>query len=186
MVSLLGFLVFFGFLVGSPFMNPLGDIWGRAIAYKISMVMHIVGNICLLLSHSLYLHYISLFIIGFASSGRVGIGHIWLLEHLPNNKQSHYTTIMRVIDALMPLIVSILFEYGLPSWRLIFYGTLCASIFCLIGSFFIPESSKYLLSMNRIVAAKRNMKRIARWNGTYDEIFWKDFNFEENPFDYAS
>jgi hypothetical protein len=32
--------------------------------------------------------------------------------------------------------------------------------------------------MNRGLAAKKNMKKLARWNGTYDQILWKDFDFE--------
>lgn len=53
-----------------------------------------------------------------------------------------------------------------------------ASIICFIGAFFIPESPKYLISMNRAQAAKKSMKQIAKWNGTFDEIEWKDFELE--------
>jgi hypothetical protein len=32
--------------------------------------------------------------------------------------------------------------------------------------------------MNRGRDAKKNMKIVAKWNGTYDQILWRDFDFE--------
>jgi MFS family permease len=111
MVGSLGFFSFFGFLIGSFIMNPLGDQWGRALTYRLSMILQIFANILLIISYTLTLHILSLFLFGFASAGRVGVGHIWMLEFIPFNKQSKYSTIIRVIDAATPILVSILFEY---------------------------------------------------------------------------
>lgn len=66
----------------------------------------------------------------------------------------------------------------MPSWRYIFYCTLVASIACFLLSLFIPESPKYLISVNRVEAAKKSMKQIAKINGTYDTIIWRDFKFD--------
>jgi MFS family permease len=85
-IALFGFIGFFGFLLGSYLINPLGDLWGRAITFRISMVIQIAANIMLLLSNELIMLYLSLFFIGFASAGRVTVGHIWFLEHLPEDK----------------------------------------------------------------------------------------------------
>ena len=82
-IGLLGFLLFLGKLIGSIFINPLGDIWGRSITYRLSMTLSILSNLLLVIAKDIYVLYISLFIFGFASSGRSAVGHIWLMEHLP-------------------------------------------------------------------------------------------------------
>ncbi|CDW81098.1 solute carrier family member 5 [Stylonychia lemnae] len=179
-VGLLGFNLFFGILIGSLVINPLGDIWGRATTYRFSMTLSILSNLLMVISYDLYLLYASLFLFGIASAGRSSVGHIWLMEHLPSDSQVYYATISRFLEATAPIITSFVFEYGDIDWRHIYYCTLGVSFFCLLGSFFIPESPKYLISLNRVIEAKRNIKKIAKFNGAYDSLTWKDFKFKKH------
>ena len=85
-MSLLGFAGFVGLLLGSYFLNPLGDYWGRSITFKLCMVFQIIANIFLLCTKGYNFLIFSLFIFGLASAGRVTVGHIWFLENLPEDQ----------------------------------------------------------------------------------------------------
>lgn len=84
-VGLLSFLIFIGALIGSLSLNPLGDIWGRATTYRLSMTISIIANLFLVLTQSYGMLCLSLFLFGFASTGINVVGYIWLMEHLPIN-----------------------------------------------------------------------------------------------------
>ena len=97
---------------------------------------------------------------------------------LPYYKQQKYLAYIRLIDVLLPIVTSFFFEFFNLNWRYLFLVTLLAAVGCFIGSFIIPESPRYLVNQNRSIMAKKSMKEIARWNGTYDQIEWKDFELE--------
>ncbi len=77
--------MFFGILLGCLIINPLGDNWGRGTTYRLSMTLTILALFILVNANSYGILTVGLFLFGFAGSGRSGVGHIWLLEHIPED-----------------------------------------------------------------------------------------------------
>ena len=119
----------------------------------------------MLVTRSLMVMSISIFIQGLLASLRVQIGYVYLMELMPRSAQTLVTTIWCCCDSVIYLFASVYF------WKIskhAFYFELVGFVWVCLSSilmFWIPESPRFLVSTGKLDAAKAVFEKIASWNG---------------------
>lgn len=80
-------------------MPRLSELYGRAKFFKFSMALNMLMYSILMFSRSYSLNLISIFIVGFFTSMRTGIGWPYLLELVPKASRPLHATLFGMIGA---------------------------------------------------------------------------------------
>lgn len=164
-IGLIGSMQFIGWMVASFFIPRLADIYGRKYIVIGSIFLQLCSFIGLFLSRSAITTIVMMFFMGFAGAGRCSICFLYLLELLPQTKQTLTGTILQLNNGLIPIWMSIYFWTISKNWvyiELLATGFTAVSIF---GAFFLPESPKFLLSKHKWGEARGALTYIAKING---------------------
>ena len=131
-------------------MPRLSEIYGRAKFFKFSMALNMLMFSILMFSRSYALNIFSIFIVGFFTSMRTGVGWPYLLELVPKASRPFHATLFGIIGASWGLQGALFFVF-VSNNAYIFMGFgYILQIVALICSLALPESPVYLLSKGKI------------------------------------
>ena len=163
-VGLLGTCLFVGWASTLLWLPSFGDKYGRKKVFAICMSLNLLMYTVMMVTHSLDVMLVSVFIQGALNSVRVNIGYLYLLEMMPKHLQTSVGTIWGISDAATYLFATLYFWKVSKDW---FYFVLFGyflNLISAIGAWFLPESPRYLLSMGKIDELKDVMQIVADTN----------------------
>lgn len=77
---MLGVSLYIGYFIGSMFVGPYADIYGRRTVFLITSIVFLLSNALMMLLMNVYAFSFLLFIYGMTGSGRMIVGHIYATE----------------------------------------------------------------------------------------------------------
>ena len=118
---------------------------------------------------------------GLAASCTQTVGYVYVMELLPARRQSTFTSIYSSWDTCLTyLIATLYFRFVSDHWFYLAMFGYILQIICVGFVWFMPESPKLLVELNRLDEAEAAMIRIAWFGGTTFDPF--DLNEINNGF----
>ena len=154
--GLFGSLYFTAVVIGSLFLTPLADKFGRRPITLIGLALVSVCETLILFSTSINFTYLLCFFLGLSMPMRVFVGYILAMEFLPLQNTSIVTAVTLGSDGLGIFIASLWFLYISKDWKtfMLFSAVVCYATFAFIY-FFFAESPKFLISRGRYDEARK-------------------------------
>lgn len=130
-----------------------------------------VAIIGLLLSRTLYLSAAFMFLLGFATVGRLIVGFVYVMEFLTPKQQVVIGTLFSLLEALCQINTALYFKFISQNY---FWYALTGLVFSLVSVLgtliFVDESLLFLLKTNKIVEANKGLERMQRINKENQEV----------------
>ncbi|EEP81636.1 predicted protein [Uncinocarpus reesii 1704] len=152
-----------GYTFGPIVIAPLSEIYGRAILYKICMVLFIVFNVACAVANSLGSLIVFRLLAGIMGSCPVTLGTGSIADMVPAEKRAGAMAAYVIGVILGPSIGPICGGYLTPAagWRWNFWLMAIASGVMTVPVMFIPESYPYVI-------LKRKTERLRKETGNQD------------------
>jgi MFS family permease len=106
-----------------------------------------------------------MFVFGVASVGRATNSFLYMGEVVPERKRVLMATLLQVLVGCVPAIGSIYFTRISKNWLWLEIWAGGLTVLCLVATFFMPESPKYLMSKKRYNDARKALTYISKFNG---------------------
>ena len=90
-----------------------------------------------------------MFFLGFSGVGRCSICFLYLMELLPQNRQTLIGTILQMNNGLIPIYLSLYFWFITKNWVWVEGFVACVTLAVIIAASFMPESPKFLMSKQK-------------------------------------
>lgn len=176
-IGLLGSIYFVGWAFAALILPRLSDIYGRKYLYLTAMTIQCTFWLVILFSRSLNLTIAMMFFFGMGSLGRSAIGFLYLMELLPQTKQTFVASILAIVKFQSTTFVALYFLYVSKYWFPL-EAFMCGSnaLIC-ISILFLPESPKFLISKRRYEDARMALAYIAKLNRCSD-VKTKEFKLD--------
>ncbi len=168
-------MYFVGMAVFMIFVTRIADIYGRKWPMNISAIISIPLITGLLFTKNLPLTIGLLFVIGATVPGRQQVSFVYVCELVPVKFRTLIGSMMLLMDATTIIFCALYFLYISKHWEYYHIFSIALNIVGTLGLLLIPESPKYLHSKRNFAQAKRNLWRIARFNGIKN--FTPEFKF---------
>lgn len=141
---------FLGWSLSSIVVPRISDLYGRKIAFLGSMIVQTIAMIGMNFSHSIPLTTGLMFVLGTCCVGSRALGFLYLMELLPKRWQVPSGTLLNVFDTCIPVLEVIYFWKISKEWTtfVIIFGE-CIGVLVIFGTFMLPESPKFLITMKR-------------------------------------
>ncbi|KAM6983311.1 organic cation/carnitine transporter 2-like isoform 2-T2 [Tautogolabrus adspersus] len=150
---------FIGVVFGSFFSGQLADRFGRKPVLFATMAIQTVFTFIQVFSVSWTMFTILLFLNGLGQmSNFVGA------ETLSGNVRVLYSSMGTCLGFAIGYMMLPLFAYFLRDWKYLLVALTVPSLIYLPLWWFIPESSRWLLSQGRVEEAEAIVRKAARWN----------------------
>ena len=178
-VGSIGSSYFLGWVMTLLWVPALADIYGRARLFQLGMVLDLILMTTCMMTTSLNVMIVSVFLIGVCSSLRVTLGYIYMMEFIPMNRRTFVGTFLFVIEAL--IVLAMVLYYMLSEGRNWLTFTLfgyCFQVYAVFGSMMLPESPKWLIEQKRLDEASSCLETIAKWNNR--QLTFNEKNFIED------
>ena len=129
----------------------------------------------LMFSRSYALTLISIFIVGFFTSMRTGVGWPYLLELVPKKDRPLHATLFGMIGASWGVVGAIFFLFvSKNAYYFMGFGYVL-QIFAFAICLTLPESPVYLLNKGKIQEGEEALAKIAKVNGATLRFEYRDF-----------
>ena len=128
----------------------------------------------MLFTKSYYVMMGAMFVFGCLSSIRICVGYNYMIEMMPKSGQTASGTVWMIFEGAIPLFCAIYFWLVSTNWLGFYMCGYGMSAFALIGTFFLPESPRYMLETGKMSELRQALEQIARWNGKTFE--WDQFD----------
>jgi len=168
-LGLLGSMYFAGWAFTVIWVPLLADKVGRKWWFTGSVIIVFFTMVGFILSPSLLISIILMFVAGAMNSGRVMVGFVYGQEFLVPYWQVIFGTAFHFIDNSTCLITSFYFDFINNHYSYIcFVGVFFALVCSVVMVVFIPESPLWQLKMGKIYSAQVTLHKIMRINGIQD------------------
>ena len=168
--GLLGSSSFIGMAIGAVFWGALSDRFGRFIGFTCTTAMTFVFSVASAFAPNYGVLLLFRILACVGVGGTLPVDYAHLVEFLPVRGRGRNMAIVDGIGVIPALFLGSLLAYfgtadGTTNWRLILgVESVPAGIFTVIR-FFIPESPRYLLNLNKKEEAANVLRRVARMCG---------------------
>ncbi|MDX1900390.1 MAG: sugar porter family MFS transporter [Gammaproteobacteria bacterium] len=151
-----------GGLIGTLLSGPIGDLLGRRLLILLSGVVFLLGISFILLATDFYGLLAARLFLG------VGVGVVavavplYVAEMVPDQDRGRYVTFFQLlltIGILLAYCVDLFFS-DTGNWRAMFAVLIVPSLILFVGSFFLPETPRWLLANARIEQARHVLSKI--------------------------
>jgi MFS family permease len=171
-------IIFVGGMIGTLFVLPLPDKYGRAKILKITTIISLVLHLNLLFSIG-PMHLIFINCIGGTFSMIFAVGYSIFTELFPKNKNGFLIGIYNAIYPFFGIFLSIYFML-INNWRLLFLMTFLIHCYYTYITFkYFKESPRWLHSVGNKEECIGALTEIAYYNGRIEQ--WN--NFQKNNTD---
>ena len=174
-VALMGSMVFFGWVVTLPWMPRLSDMYGRKMIFNIGMLTDLVMFVFMFYTTNINSMIMVSFVFGLATTIRLNIGFVYMMELMPKRNQTFYGSIYIVLEGLILLLGTLYFWFVSKQWIYFTLFGFFLQIFNVITIQFLPESPRLMVELGRLDEAKASFEQIATWNG--QELHWNEEDF---------
>ena len=171
LIGLFGSLYFAGFMLGSLTLLRLGDIYGRRPVYLLGLALHLISMVLVMAISSQTARYVSISMIGFATSITVNLTFVLLLELAPAKDSGLLGGFPHALDGSNILFCTFYLTQISRHWEGYQYWGIGLSVLVTLLTLRVPESPHFLLTMGRFGEAREVFKRIATTNGVELEHF---------------
>lgn len=145
-VGMIGSSFFIVWCLSLLWIPRLADVYGRKNLFRIAQVIDFLLFTGMLLTNSLNVAIAIIFSIGFTTSIRLAAGYIYMLEFIPQRRQTTFACAWCVFEASIMLWITLYFLNSTTrNWYTVPMIGYVMQIFAVAGVFFIPESPKFLL-----------------------------------------
>ena len=170
-LSLIGTLVFFGYLIGSFLAGPLADRYGRRTPLILSTGVWTIFAVLSAFSQNVYDFMVYRFIFG------IVVGFVWpiafslLTEYCPIDKRGKYLNIFQLVYPVGQILAVWIAYFTLETltkgnWRgMLGFSSLPAFISFICCLFFVDESARFELQNGSIENPVKTLKKMAIYNG---------------------
>lgn len=155
---------YIGGLVGSVISGIVADAYGRKIVLIVSLTITIISSICCSYTKSILQLTLVRGLLGSAQMTCYSIAFIILSEFIAPSYRTISANMFQLTLCMSQVCVDFA-AYFERSWRdLQIYAALPSSL-ALLFFFLLPESPRWLLSVNRKEEAERSLEKINKMNG---------------------
>ena len=161
-----------GVMIGNSILGSYADIYGRKPLYIGSYLANIILAVLSSFAPSFLLYSFSRFLIGIAQGGMFCVVFTFANEFFP---KEYWAISGGVINGMWGFGIALCsyLGYVLQNWRHYLILTSVPFLFnVLLVYMFVPESPRWLCSVNQLEAAAANLRKIAKLNGksNYNDI----------------
>ena len=163
-VGMLGSMVFVGWFVTLPWLPRISDMYSRKWVFTAGMIIDWFLFIVMFFTTRIEWMIVVTFVFGLATTIRVNVGFVYMMELMPKRNQSFYASTYNTFEGAILLLATLYFWFVSRHWiyfTLIGFGL---STWNVIAIQFVPESPRLLIELQRLNEAKVCLERIAKWN----------------------
>lgn len=131
-------------------------VWGQVLQFALMTVQMVTHNVMIMLA--------VIFAQGALTTIRINIGYLWLMELLPKRHQTAVGSGWNVYESFCVMVGPLYFGFVSNKWFYLVLVGYIEQVICLATCFFLPESPRLLVAMNRLGAAQESFRAIAGWN----------------------
>jgi sugar porter (SP) family MFS transporter len=160
-----------GAVFGALFGGPLADRVGRRRAIMVAAVIFIVGSLASALATGAAFLAIARFVLGLAVGGAGMVVPVYIAESSPSRVRGSLVSLQQFL-----ITVGILLSYGInylladaQAWRLMLGIGVVPALALLVGMFFLPESPRWLVGMDRDEEARAVLARTRETEAAVEE-----------------
>ena len=149
-IGMMGSMYFVGWVSTLVFVPRLSDRYSRKKVFAVGMVADWVLFIAMFLNSSLDLMIVICFLFGMATTCRLNVGFVYLMELMPKRLQGSYGSTYNTFEGTILLLGTFYFWFVSKDW---FYFTLIGfglSTWNVIAIRFVPESPRLLIELQRL------------------------------------
>lgn len=163
----------FGILIGATALGRLADIFGRKAMFIFEIALFILFLILLTFSGGVFWVAIFLFGIGLALGCDYPTAHLIISESVPSKSRGRLVLgafAFQAVGALVGTAIgfAILYEVqDLAAWRWMYATAIIPAVLVLVGRFFIPDSSPWLIARGRTRQAEHELQRLLQREPPY-------------------
>lgn len=176
MIGLVGAFFLLGIVVGCSTLARLGDIYGRKPIYMLGLCMHLSFMFGILISKNPLVDYFLLFTFGMSITARYYVGYTYNLEMQPKSHYVLVSTTMFIFESFVYLFICLFFRFVSDRWQLLQIPNIMLTVTGMIFLCSMPESPRFLISVNRFKEAREVLKWIGIKNGLSEETVNKRLN----------
>lgn len=152
-----------GVLLGSIIFGQLSDKYGRKPIFFASLIIQVIFGVLAGIAPEYITYTISRAIIGATTSGVFLVAYVIAMEMVgPTYRLLAGVVIMMFFS--VGYVLTALFAYFITDWRLLQISLTLPGILFMCYYWIIPESTRWLLSKNRMNEAMKNIKKAAKVN----------------------
>ncbi|ESO84002.1 hypothetical protein LOTGIDRAFT_108526 [Lottia gigantea] len=168
-------LFMFGKMLGSLVFGIIADLFGRKKSFIISVLIDLFCSMTIAFSPSVWVFFILRMLVGAANSGIFISTFIIGLELVGKSKRA-FAGIVIEFFWVGGLFILLVLAYLLRSWDDLLLATALPILPLVITFWFIPESTRWLVSKGRTKEAEKILRKAAKVNKVElpDELFDKD------------
>ena len=169
-LSLLGTLVFFGYLLGSLIAGPIADKYGRKKPLIVSTLIWTIFAFLSAFASNMYDFMFYRFIFGIVVGFIWPVGFSLLTEYCPIDKRGKYLNIFQLfypIGEILAVILAMISLNNLQSgnWRILLgFSSVPALISLIFCYYFVDESARFELQNGKYEEGFRTINKIAEIN----------------------
>lgn len=175
-LSLIGTMVFFGYLIGSFLAGPIADIYGRRTPLIISTGVWTIFAVLSAFSQNVYDFMIYRFIFG------IVVGFVWpiafslLTEYCPIDKRGKYLNIFQLVYPVGQIVAVWIAYFTLDTltsgnWRgMLGFSSLPAFMSFVCCLFFVDESARFELQNGFMENPVKILKKMSKFNGKLENF----------------
>lgn len=168
-IPILGSSYFFGAILGSIFITPLPDKYGRQKIFNICFIILCVLYLNLLLIYNEIHLLIITFLCGIISAV-YGIFNVIISEFIPKNISGIVMSFTNAIYPLLGVVLSIFFM-TVNNWRIFILAlTILQFITTFLAIKYFPESPRWLITQGKKEECLESFKQIAKYNNRTNEL----------------
>ncbi|XP_056451273.1 solute carrier family 22 member 6-like isoform X2 [Gadus chalcogrammus] len=153
-----------GVLVGAGVFGALADRFGRRVLLTMSYLLMAVSGTCAAFSPSFSLFCLFRFMCGMALSGVVLNSFSLIVEWIPTRVRTVIGTGTGYCYTMGQLILALV-AYFIRDWRWLTFAVSLPFYVAFLYSWWLLESSRWLVLKNKPEQAVKNLRLVARYNG---------------------
>ena len=132
--------------------------------FAMGLTMNFLMYTVMMMTESIDMMLVSIFMQGALTSIRVNNGYLYLLEMMPKHLQTTVGSVQGVCDSSIYLFATLYFWKVSKEWYLFASIGYVANFLVAIAAWLLPESPRYLLDKGRIDELEATMTTIAKVN----------------------
>ncbi|WP_415714800.1 MFS transporter [Maridesulfovibrio sp.] len=166
----------FGILIGATALGGLADHYGRKKMFIVEMVLFVSCLVALVFSPDFPFLVTFLFGMGLALGCDYPTAHMVISESIPSSDRGRLVLsafAFQAVGALAGTAIGFLILYKAPeisAWRYMYGAAIIPAVLVVVGRFYIPDSSHWLVSKGRIKEAEDALHRLLHREPHYPKI----------------
>lgn len=161
--------ILLGALIGAAIISPLSDKYGRKKMVLTAALIFAVGSLSSAFSGNAIILIVSRILLGSAVGGASALVPLYLAEMAPAKHRGTLATLNQLMittGILSAYIVDLIFANFSGGWRIMLGFAALPAIILFLGTLFLPESPRWLLSKGKENKAFEILKNLRKRDNT--------------------